>query len=105
MKPILISEDDLTIQQKLSQILPQHFGLTFEEVRSRSRKKDVSYARNLYCYFMRKRTIYSLEKIGEILNERDYSTIIGSVKAVKGMADVYPQVRDDIKQIDQKLKG
>jgi len=50
-------------------------GVTYEELKSKCRKRHLVEARYLYAYIMKKKSNYSLEKIGSQIN-RDHSMMI-----------------------------
>jgi len=60
----------------------RNFGLSPQELASKSRKRQVVVARNLACYLARKHTSLSLEQIGSRLNRR-HSTVLKAITNVE----------------------
>lgn len=63
------------------------YGVTLEEVRSRTRRESVVFARQAYCYKAFWDTCQSTNNIGELIN-RDHSTVSHSIKTVKNYLEV-----------------
>ena len=53
-------------------------------VLSKNRSEQVSNARHLFIYLMRKHTEYSLNQIGIYVGNRSHSTVLSSIKKVEG---------------------
>jgi chromosomal replication initiator protein len=60
----------------------QAYGISFDDLRSRSRKRDRVIARNTVFYLARKHTELSLVEIGRRLN-RKHSTVIKGITSVE----------------------
>ena len=56
--------------------------ITYDEIITRSRKKELVQARQLTQYFLKKYTSYSLEVIGQ-QTKRDHATVLNSFKVVE----------------------
>ena len=60
-------------------------AISWLELKSQSRKRDVTMARQLFCYFAKDTLNYSLKAIGDIVGGRDHSTVIHSIKTVEDL--------------------
>lgn len=58
-------------------------GVTMSDLKSKNRNKDVSNARQIACYIMKKLTNHSLQAIGHFLSGRDHSTIIHAITTIE----------------------
>jgi chromosomal replication initiation ATPase DnaA len=58
-------------------------GISELQLESKSRKREIVEARQIYCYLMRKHTDLSLKAIGATIGGRDHSTVIHSLDALE----------------------
>lgn len=63
-------------------------------VRKKCRKRELVYARQLYCYFATKLTGYSLDFIAQLI-KRDHSTVIHSKKRIIEFLDIKDMITVD----------
>lgn len=65
---------------EILKIISEHCNVTVEEVVSRTRKKEKVDARHIFCAIMRKQFGYTYSSIGELIGDRDHTTVINSVR-------------------------
>jgi chromosomal replication initiator protein len=99
-----ICQGDFNTKTKVERAILTHLGVSMPDLIGRSKKREISYARDIYCYFLRKRTNFSQKSIGRFLDNRSHATVIDSVNNIKQLADVYSKVRDDIRLIDERIR-
>ena len=68
-------------------------------VLSKNRSEQVSNARHLFIYLMRKHTEYSLNQIGLYVGNRSHSTVLSSIKKVEGS----PGLKKEINIFNNKV--
>ncbi len=65
----------------------------------KSRKKELVYARHLYCFISRKRTLASLVTVASLVGARDHTTIVHAVQTLQNWYDTDENVRIDVANI------
>ena len=60
----------------LFEIVEEVTGISQEQIRSRSRKRDISDARMMMCESLRRNSRYRLQEIGSVVCNLDHSTVI-----------------------------
>jgi len=80
-----------------------HLGADEKGVLGKSRTKEFTTPRMIYCYLAYLYTNISLEKIGMYVN-RDHSTVLASTKRIQGFVDIGKEsICQDINIICNKL--
>lgn len=66
-----------------------------EEIRSRRRGEETAWARHLAVYLLKKRSSYSMERIGKAFN-RTHSAIINSIAAVENRCATDKRIKEQV---------
>ncbi len=70
-------------KETIMEIVAQECGVTIEDIINRSRKREKVDARHIFCAILKEHFGYKLEKIGQIVDGRDHTTIIHAVTTYK----------------------
>lgn len=97
------TEPELNVDQ-IQKTTAKQFNMTLEDLKAKTRKKDVVVARQVAMYLSKEYTNNSLKVIGYHFGGRDHATVIHAVKCVQEMLKQNPQVAEDLRLIKQKLK-
>lgn len=81
-----------------------HLNLNIEQVKSKSRAKELVYARHLIFYFIRKHTTVTLKSAGDLFN-RDHATVIHALHNLQDIMDTELVVRTEVELLESKIKG
>lgn len=101
-EPITVVEDDLSIG-KIKACVCEYYGLTKNQIESKSRTKQISNARHIAVYICRKHLQVPFVKIGLSFGNRDHSTIMSSYEKAKKMIKQDPLFKTAVEQIETKL--
>jgi chromosomal replication initiator protein len=89
---------------KIKDVVCEHFGITVDELCSRSRKHPIAYIRQLAIYLANKYTGMSSVQIGKQIGGRNHATVIHSINQIKNLIDVDDQVRNEIVLVEERVK-
>ncbi len=76
-----VSEKELSCN-KIKKIVADYYGLTKQQLISKSRTRNIANARHIAIYLCRKHLDLPFNKIGEEFGRRDHSTIISSCEKI-----------------------
>jgi chromosomal replication initiator protein len=88
----------------IQKTVAEYFHLKLEDLKDKTRKKEIVIARQVAMYFSKEYTNHSLKSIGYHFGGRDHSTVIHAVQSVNDTMDVNANFRDTIKDLKGKLK-
>lgn len=77
-----VSSDKEVSVNKIKRVVADYYGLTKQQLVSKSRTKNISNARHIAIYLCRKHLDLPFSKIGEEFGKRDHSTIISSCEKI-----------------------
>lgn len=81
-----------------------HYSISLEDLKSKSRKRELVTARQIAMFFAKKYTNHSLKSIGHYFGGRDHSTVIHALQAVNDMLDTEPHLKLSFKDLQRKIK-
>lgn len=83
----------------------KYFDLDMEIIHSKSKKQEISQARQIAMYLSRKYTDKSYSNIGELIGKRDHATVLHACKTVGNWIETDKKFRSTIQEIEQLIQG
>ena len=88
---------------EIVQRVAHHFGLKPDQLKGRSRKREIARPRQIAMYLIREETDASLPQIGNLLGGRDHSTILYGCDRVAELLDEDVDLRREVTALHQHL--
>ncbi len=88
----------------IQKTVSEYFHIKPEDLKDKTRKKEIVIARQLAMYFAKEYTNHSLKSIGYHFGGRDHSTVIHAVQSVNDMYDTDSRFRSSVDELKKKLK-
>jgi chromosomal replication initiator protein len=99
---IIGKPQDLTIEV-IRDFVAKQFKITIKDLQSKSRRKAVTFPRQVAMYLGRKHTEQALGDIGSAFN-RDHSTVVHSIRVITEAMIRNGSVRGQVEHLSSKLK-
>ena len=89
--------------ESIRDLIGDQFRVSINDLRSRSRKRSVTFPRQMAMYLTRKYTSHSLVDIGNIYN-RDHSTVLYAIKTITKDMSRETSIREQVELLCTKIK-
>jgi chromosomal replication initiator protein len=104
LKNIIQSTNPEVSVDQIQKVTAKQFNVTLEDLKSKTRKKEVVTARQVAMYLSKEYTKNSLKVIGYHFGGRDHATVIHAVRCVQDMIDKNGSISEHIREIKRNLK-
>jgi len=88
----------------IQKTVSDYFRIKQDDLKAKTRKKEIVIARQVAMYFSKDYTNHSLKSIGYHFGGRDHSTVIHALQSVNDMMDTDSKFRYSIDELKKKLK-
>ncbi len=79
------------------------FGVSIDDLKSNSRRREISVARQVAMYLMRHHTDLSLPKIGEEFGGKDHTTVMYSCEKIGQLKDKDASMAQTLRQLSDRI--
>jgi chromosomal replication initiator protein len=86
----------------IGELISREFKVSYKDLQSRSRKKVITFPRQVAMYLGRKHTKESLGDIGKVFN-RNHATVLHAVKVISELCRRDTSIRRQVEILDQKM--
>jgi len=80
-----------------------YFGIKPEDLRGKSRVREINHTRQIAWYLIREMTGLPYENIGDILGNRDHATVMSGVKNIQQECDSNETIRDQLRDLRHNI--
>lgn len=102
-RAVKVDNNPLTVDDILEKVC-HHYNVTQQNVFSRSRKRDYVIVRQVSMYFASKYTKMPASRIGQLIGNRDHSTVIHSCSTVEKRLKVDKAFEAEVSSIENSFK-
>lgn len=81
----------------------KHYSYSLRDLRSKKRSKDLSFARQLAMFLMKRTTDKSLRDIGDFLGGRDHSTVMHALGKLERYLEENPNFSEKVKRMEREI--
>ncbi len=97
------SNKEITIDY-IQKHVSDHFKINIDELKDKTRKKEIVVPRQIAMYFAKEFTAFSLKAIGYHFGGRDHSTVIHAIQSVCDMMENNADMRNTVLSLQRSLK-
>ncbi|MEA3317028.1 MAG: helix-turn-helix domain-containing protein, partial [Bacteroidota bacterium] len=88
----------------IQKIVSGYFNMSSDMLQSKTRKREIVQARQIAMYFSKTLTKSSLASIGAQIGGKDHATVLHACKTINNLIDTDKQFKNQISDIEKKLK-
>jgi len=104
LKNIVMNEDKEVTIDTIQEIIADFFQVSIADLKSKSRKKEVVYPRQLAMFLAKEYTDLPLKSIGYHFGGRDHSTVIHSIQSINLLMGDTPDVEETLQKLRSYFK-
>jgi chromosomal replication initiator protein len=104
LRNIVIDADKEVTIDSVQEAVADYFKVTIVDLKSKSRKKELVYPRQIAMFLAKERTELSLKSIGYHFGGRDHSTVIHAIQTISDLIGHDSQARDAVEKLKAILK-
>ena len=94
---------EVTIES-IQKMVSEYYSVAVDQLKSATRKREITQARQISMYFAKKYTNNSLKSIGSHFGGRDHSTVIHSCTTVKDLIDTDKKIKKEVDELEKKIQ-
>jgi len=83
--------------------IAETFKVSIEDLKSNSRRREISVARQIGMYLMRQHTDLSLPKVGEVFGGKDHTTVMYSCEKIAQLKESDPEMARTLRQLSDRI--
>jgi len=84
-------------------VVAQNFDISIEDIKGNSRRREISWARQIGMYLMRQHTELSLPRIGEVFGGKDHTTVMYSCDKIAQLRSSDPSLAQTLRCLSDRI--
>lgn len=84
-------------------VVAEAFDVSVEDLKGSSRKREISFARQIGMYLIRQHTDLSLPKVGEVFGGKDHTTVLYSCDKIAQLRNTDPNLSQTLRQLSDRI--
>ncbi|HSZ24937.1 MAG TPA: helix-turn-helix domain-containing protein, partial [Cytophagaceae bacterium] len=88
----------------IMKFVSEYFNVTIDQMKDKTRKREIVVARQVSMYFAKEYTNMSLKSIGSNFGNRDHSTVIHAIQSVNDLIDTDKKFNATMQDLMKKIK-
>ena len=97
------SSKEITIDT-IQKMVCDYYEIGYDKLQAKTRKREIVQARQISMFLAKQFTKNSLKTIGDHFGGRDHTTVIHSCQTVKDLMDTDTMIREQVKELQQKVQ-
>lgn len=102
LKDTIANQHEVT-PQFIMDIVTEQYGISVEDVKSKKKSKEIAIPRQICMYLCRKYTEYSLKNIGDLMGNRDHTTVIHGINKITSMMETDEILQNNVDILVKKI--
>lgn len=88
----------------IQKVVSDYFNIPVETINTTTRRREVAQPRQICMYFAKKYTKLPLSTIGQNCGNKDHATVLHACRVIADLYETDKKMKDDIDEIDKKMK-
>ncbi len=84
-------------------VVAEAFDVSIEDLKGVSRRREISFARQIGMYLIRQHTALSLPKVGEVFGGKDHTTVLYSCDKIAQLRNTDPNLAQTLRQLSDRI--
>ena len=86
-------------------VVAEVFDVSVEDLKGVSRRREISFARQIGMYLIRQHTTLSLPKVGEVFGGKDHTTVLYSCDKIAQLRNTDPTLAQTLRQLSDRINA
>ena len=96
-------EKIVALPEVIMEVVATAFKVKIEDFKGSSRRREISFARQIAMYLMRQHTELSLPRIGEEFGGKDHTTVMYSCEKISRLSEKDQDLKDTLRQLSDRI--